>query len=174
LVHAAGNDAKNIDTEDNFPSMNENNDTLNVFSNWINVGASGATLEDIVADFSNYGKREVHVFAPGVKIHSTIPGGNTYGDKDGTSMASPVVAGLASLILSYFPELTAQQVKKIIEASVVKITDPIAIKPGTEDEKISFSSLSINGGIVNAYEAILLASKTKGERKIVEAKEKRN
>ena len=112
MVHAAGNDAKNIDIEDNFPSMNENNDTLNVFSNWINVGASGATLEDIVADFSNYGKREVHVFAPGVKIYSTIPGGNTYGDKDGTSMASPVVAGLASLILPYFPELTAQQVKK--------------------------------------------------------------
>jgi len=174
LVHAAGNDAKNIDIEDNFPSMNENHDTLKVFSNWINVGASGATLDDIVADFSNYGKREVHVFAPGVKIYSTIPGGNTYGDKDGTSMASPVVAGLASLILSYFPELTAQQVKKIIEASVIKITEPIAIKPGTEDEKISFSSLSINGGILNAYEAILLASKTKGERKIAEAKEKRN
>jgi len=120
------------------------------------------------------GKEKFMFLHQALRSTPSIPGGNTYGDKDGTSMASPVVAGLASLILSYFPELTAQQVKKIIEASVVKITDPIAIKPGTEDEKISFSSLSINGGIVNAYEAILLASKTKGERKIVEAKEKRN
>jgi len=174
LVHAAGNDAKNIDIEDNFPSMNEDGDTLKTFSNWINVGASGAGLEDIVADFSNYGKREVHVFAPGVKIYSTIPGGNTYGDKDGTSMASPVVAGLASLILSYYPELSAAQVKRIIETSVVKIPDSIAIKPGTEDEKVSFSTLCLNGGIVNAYEAILLASKTKGERKIADNKVKRN
>ena len=164
LIHAAGNDAKNIDTEDNYPSMNENNDTLKSFSNWINVGASGATINDIVADFSNYGKREVHVFAPGVKIYSTIPGGNTYGDKDGTSMASPVVAGLASLILSYYPELTAQQVKKIIETSVYKLKEPIAIKPGTEDEKISLTELCLNAGIVNAYEALLLASKTKGQR----------
>jgi subtilisin family serine protease len=92
LIHAAGNDSKNIDTEDNFPNMKENDDTLKIFFNWINVGASGASKDDIVAGFSNYGKREVHVFAPGVKIHSSIPGGNTYGDKDGTSMASPVVA----------------------------------------------------------------------------------
>lgn len=166
LIHAAGNDAKNIDIEDNFPSMNENNDTTKAFPNWINVGASGASLEDVVADFSNYGKREVHVFAPGVKIHSTIPGGNTYGDKDGTSMASPVVAGLASLILSYYPELTAEQVKKIIESTVYKIQDPVVLKPGTEDEKTSLIALSQHGGIVNAYEALLLASRTKGERQI--------
>lgn len=164
LVHAAGNDAKNIDTDDNFPNMKENDDTLRIFSNWINVGASGATKEDIVADFSNYGKREVHVFAPGVKIYSSIPGGNTYGDKDGTSMASPVVAGLASLILSYYPELSAKQVKQVIETSVVKIDEPIAIKPGTEDEKLSLKELSISGGIVNAYNALQKAATIKGER----------
>jgi subtilisin family serine protease len=120
LVHAAGNDSKNIDTEDNFPSRNFDNDTLRVFSNWINVGASGATETDLAASFSNYGKREVNVFAPGVKIYSSIPGGNTYGDKDGTSMASPVVAGLAALILSYYPDLSAEQVKNIIEQSAMK------------------------------------------------------
>jgi subtilisin family serine protease len=164
MIHAAGNDSKNIDTEDTFPNMKENDDTLKLFSNWINVGASGSSKEDIIANFSNYGKREVHVFAPGVKIYSTIPEGNSYGDKDGTSMASPVVAGLASLILSYYPELSAKQVKSIIETSVVKIEEPIAIKPGTEDEKIGLNELSITGGIVNAYNALLKAESFKGER----------
>ncbi len=164
LVHAAGNDAKNIDTEDNFPSRNFENDTLKVFTNWINVGASGATDSDLAASFSNYGKREVNVFAPGVKIYSSIPGGNTYGDKDGTSMASPVVAGLAALILSYFPDLSAAQVKKIIESSAMKPSSASFTKPGTEDEKTSLDQLSITGGIVNALDALKLASTTTGER----------
>ncbi len=164
LVHAAGNDAKNIDTEDNFPSRNFENDTLKVFTNWINVGASGATDSDLAASFSNYGKREVNVFAPGVKIYSSIPGGNTYGDKDGTSMASPVVAGLAALILSYYPDLSAAQVKKIIESSAMKPSSASFTKPGTEDEKTSLDQLSITGGIVNALDALKLASTTTGER----------
>ena len=170
LVHAAGNDAKNIDTEDNFPSRNFENDTLKVFSNWINVGASGATETDLAASFSNYGKREVNVFAPGVKIHSSIPGGNTYGEKDGTSMASPVVAGLAALILSYYPDLSVEQVKSIIERSALKPSTVSFTKPGTEDEKTSLDQLSITGGIVNAMDALKLASTIKGERKTVEGK----
>ena len=165
LVHAAGNDAKNIDVADNFPSRNFANDTLKVFSNWINVGASGASDTDLAASFSNYGKREVNVFAPGVKIYSSIPGGNTYGDKDGTSMASPVVAGLAALILSYYPELTAEQVKLIIERSALKPSTSSFTKPGTEDEKTNLDQLSKTGGIVNALDALKLASTIKGERK---------
>lgn len=168
LVHAAGNDAKNIDTEDNFPSRNFGNDTLKVFSNWINVGASGATESDLAASFSNYGKREVNVFAPGVKIYSSLPGGNTYGEKDGTSMASPVVAGLAALILSYYPDLSAEQVKDIIERSAKKTSTVSFTKPGTEDEKISLDQLSITGGIVNAFDALKLASTTKGLRMSLE------
>jgi subtilisin family serine protease len=168
LVHAAGNDSKNIDTEDNFPSRNFENDTLRVFPNWINVGASGATESDLAASFSNYGKREVNVFAPGVKIYSSIPGGNTYGDKDGTSMASPVVAGLAALILSYYPDLSAEQVKNIIEQSALKPSTISFTKPGTEDEKTSLDQLSRTGGIVNAMDALKLASTIKGERKTVE------
>lgn len=167
LVHAAGNDAKNIDIEDNFPSRNFNNDTLQPFSNWITVGASGATPKEIAASFSNYGKREVDVFAPGIRIYSTIPGGNTYGEKDGTSMASPVVAGLAALILSYYPDLTPEQIISIIKTSSLKITDRVTIKPGTEDEQVSLLDLSSTGGIVNAYEALTLAAVTKGERKAV-------
>ncbi|MFM8587754.1 MAG: S8 family peptidase [Bacteroidota bacterium] len=164
LVHAAGNDAKNIDVEDNFPSRNFNNDTLKVFSNWITVGASGAVANEIAASFSNYGKREVNVFAPGVKIYSTIPGGNTYGDKDGTSMAAPVVAGISALLLSYYPALSTKQVIEVLEKSSKKIETSFP-KPGT-DEKVMLSELSISGAIVNTYEAFKMASSIKGEIKL--------
>jgi subtilisin family serine protease len=173
LVHAAGNDAKNIDVEDNFPSRNFNSDTLQPLPNWITVGASGATPKELAAAFSNFGKREVDVFAPGVRIYSTIPGGNTYGEKDGTSMASPVVAGLAALILSYYPELTAEQVISIIKTSSLKVSDKSTLKPGTEDEKVSLYDLSSTGGVVNAYDALNLASTFKGERKLEQEKKKK-
>lgn len=165
LVHAAGNDAKNIDVEDNFPSRNFNNDTSKVFVNWITVGASGAIENEIAASFSNYGKREVNVFAPGVKIYSTIPGGNTYGEKDGTSMAAPVVSGIAALLLSYYPDLSPRQLIEIFEKSAKKTDTPFS-KPGAE-EKTTLSELSISGAIVNTYEAFKLASTMKGERKII-------
>lgn len=167
LVHAAGNDAKNIDTEDNFPSRNLDDDTTKVFSNWINVGASGATTEDIAAPFSNFGKREVNVFAPGVRIYSSMPGGNIYGEMDGTSMASPVVAGLASLVLSYYPGLSPQQVKEILEKSAFRPQSVLFTKPGTEDEKTSLDQLSATGGIINAHNALKMAATIKGERKTV-------
>lgn len=170
LVHAAGNDAKDVDTQDNFPSRNFDNDTTQPFSNWITVGASGSRLKELAAPFSNYGKREVDVFAPGVRIYSTVPGGNTYAEMDGTSMASPVVAGLAALILSYYPELSPQQVISIIKTSSLKIADETISKPGTEDEAVSLMELSSTGGIVNAYDAIKLASITKGERKVEQTK----
>jgi subtilisin family serine protease len=170
LVHAAGNDSKNIDTEDNFPSGNLDDDTLRSFSNWITVGASGSTIDGLAAGFSNYGKREVDVFAPGVEIYSTLPGGNKYGKQDGTSMASPVVAGLAALLLSYYPELSANQIKQIIEESAYRITDEKIVKPGTENEKVNLNELSKTGGIINAYNAIKIAQTYKGERKIQSGK----
>ena len=165
MVHAAGNDAKNIDVEDNFPSRNFNNDTLKSFSNWITIGASGSSEAELVAPFSNFGKREVNVFAPGIKIYSTIPGGNTYGDKDGTSMAAPVVSGIAALLLAYYPDLSPKQLIQIIESSSKKMENVI-YKPGSDDEKVTLSNLSSTGAIVNAFEAFRLASGIKGERKI--------
>ena len=170
LVHAAGNDAKNVDIQDNFPSRNYDNDTTKPFSNWITVGASGSRQKELAAPFSNYGKREVDVFAPGVRIYSTVPGGNTYAEMDGTSMASPIVAGLGALMLSYYPELSPQQVISIIKTSTLKIADKNISKPGTEEEEVSLMELSSTGGLVNAYDAMKLASNTKGERKMDQAK----
>ncbi len=164
LVHAAGNDAADIDTAWNFPTPVFKSDGKRA-SNWITVGASGdPKLGGLVAGFSNYGKKEVDVFAPGVKIYSTIPGRDTYGEAQGTSMASPVVAGVAALILEYFPSLTPEQVKFAIEKSSTKPEMKVK-NPGTDDE-VDLNELSRTGGVINAYEAVKLASTLKGERNI--------
>ena len=156
LVHAAGNDAKNIDSADNFPNP-VFEDGKGRAGNVITVGASGdETNGGLTAAFSNYGKKEVDVFAPGVSIYSTIPGGTTYGNASGTSMACPVVAGIAALVLEYYPTLTAQQLKSIIEKSAVVAKTDVNI-PGTSD-KISLAELSRTGAVANAYEAIKMAA----------------
>jgi len=163
LVHAAGNDAADIDTAWNFPTPVYKSDGKRA-SNWITVGASGdPQLGGLAASFSNYGKKEVDVFAPGVKIYSTIPGGNTYGEAQGTSMASPVVAGVAALILEYYPNLSAEQVKYVIEKSSIKPDVKVKVPGG--DTEVDMSELSTTGGLLNAYEAVKLASTLKGERK---------
>ncbi len=160
LVHAAGNESANLDSVDNYP--NPVNTELNKrATNWITVGASGPTESKLVPYFSNYSKHEVDVFAPGSSIYSSVPGGNQYDNEDGTSMASPVVAGLAALILSYYPDLTPAQVKASIEKSAnpmeIKVAKPV--RGGAEENAsmVPFSMLSKSGGVVNAYEAIKLA-----------------
>ncbi len=164
LIHAAGNDAKNIDSTDNFPTINFL-DGKTKASNWITVGASGDLKNGgITASFSNYGKRDVDVFAPGVQIYATVPGGTTYGRLSGTSMACPVVAGTAALLLEYFPTLNAQQLKYVIEKSAVAPDIDVNI-PGVA-ETTQLSELSKTGGLLNAYAAVKLASTLKGERKI--------
>src|SRR5690606_26471886 len=106
--------------------------------------------------FSNYGKTRVDVFAPGVSINSTTPG-SKYEVQSGTSMAAPVVAGVAALIRSYYPNLTAVQVKEIIMKSAVKVNHNIAMKKDGKNLSVPFSELSVTGGVVNAYEALKLA-----------------
>ncbi|HRO45514.1 S8 family peptidase [Agriterribacter sp.] len=166
LVHAAGNDAKDIDIHDNFPNPIFKNDSIGRAGNWITVGASGdPAAGGIIGSFSNYGKKEVDVFAPGVKIYSTLPGGNQYGNLQGTSMASPVVAGVAALLMSYYPNLTVQQIKEVIEKSAAS-PGIKAQKPGT-DEAVSMAELSRAGGIVNVYEAVKLADSISGEKNVL-------
>lgn len=165
LVHAAGNDSKNVDTADNFPNPvyidgKGRNNTI------ITVGASGdPKAGGLTASFSNYGKKEVDVFSPGVKIYSTLPGGDKYGNLQGTSMACPLVAGIAALTLEYYPNLSAKQLKYVIEKSTQVPQYKVKI-PGTDD-MADLSDISKTGGIVNAYEALKLASTLKGERKPV-------
>ena len=170
LVHAAGNSAQDNDSLDNFP--NETYSKPKGFlwwkkkatKNWIEVGASGwEKNEDAVAPFSNYGQQGVDVFAPGMYIYSTTPD-NNYQIAQGTSMASPVVAGIAAVIRSHYPALTAQQVKNVILQSSIKSTQKVK-KPGTTD-LVPFSELSSTGGFVNLYKAIEYASKVKGKKKI--------
>jgi subtilisin family serine protease len=153
LVHAAGNDNNNIDTTNNFPRAIYLNNS--VASSWLEVGASNwKSGKNIPADFSNYGKQTVDVFAPGVDIYSCIPE-SKYASFNGTSMASPVTAGVAALIWSYYPQLNAVQVKDIIMKSVVPVKGKVLI-PGTK-KKIKMTELCKTGGIVNAYQAIKLA-----------------
>ena len=125
------------------------------------VGASSDIRlgNSIAAEFSNYGKESVDVFAPGVKIYSTIPGGNQYGNLKGTSMATPIVSGLAALLRSYYPSLSAVEVKRIIEQSVSKPDALVpCIKPGIKGNPLSLSDLCRSGGIINAYNAVTIAS----------------
>ena len=159
IVQAAGNDNKNLDVEQSFPDRRYEGG--GVAGAYIVVGASGyIDDETLKASFSNYGKTTVDVFAPGVNINSTIPG-SKYAKFNGTSMASPVVAGLAALIRSYYPKLSAQDVKDIILKSVVKVNHNVNVKEGEETKSVPFADLSITGGVVNAYEALKLAAETK-------------
>ena len=161
IIHAAGNEGQDNDSEPNYPNKNYV-DSLGinkgVAENWIEVGATGWKYDEtLVADFSNYGKRTVDVFAPGVDIYSTVPG-SKYKEEQGTSMAAPVVSGLAALIRSYYPDLTASEVKKIIFDSVVKPTYRVKITQDKTKKKVWLSDISVTGGIVNAYNALKLAN----------------
>jgi subtilisin family serine protease len=161
LVEAAGNAHKNVDTSGSFPNPIYA-DGSGVASNVITVGASGNSENGgLTASFSNYGKKNVDVFAPGVNIYSTIPGGNTYGNASGTSMACPLVAGVAAFILQNYPKLTPQQVKMAIEKTAQAPKEKVKI-PG-ESEEVEMSELSKSGGIINAYEAIKYASELAGK-----------
>ena len=157
IVHAAGNDAKDIDTENNYP--NDSDDKKTEFAdNMITVGALNYEYgTNVVADFSNYGKLNVDVFAPGVKIYASTPN-NEYQFLQGTSMASPNVAGVAALIRSYYPTLSAKQVKHILMDSGTAITTKVTVG-GDEKDSRQFSDLSKSGRIVNAYNAIVMAEK---------------
>jgi len=156
IVHAAGNDSKNNDTVDNFPTpyFNDNNERA---SGWIEVGASSWEKgKQLAATFSNFGVKTVDVFAPGVAIYSTTPD-SKYAEYDGTSMAAPVTAGVAALIRSYYPQLSAAQVRDIIMKSSSKICRKVYV-PGQTKTKTKLKNICASGGIVNAYEAIKLAA----------------
>ncbi len=173
LVHAAGNSSQDNDSTDNFPNDNYKKKRFlgifkpkdKTFNNWLEIGALNyKNGEELSAPFSNYGEKNVDLFAPGMQIYSTIPD-DKYDNAQGTSMAAPVVAGVAAVLRSYFPTLSAVQVKHILMSTVTKMDNKV-ILPGTKDEMVPFSKLSVTGGVVNAEAAVKLAKITKGKKKM--------
>ncbi len=167
LVLGAGNESTDIDADPKYPNDTYAKKKLlgpKRAKNMLSVGALSPDGGELaIAEFSNYGKSEVDVFAPGVFIYSTTPD-STYEYLSGTSMAAPVVSGVAALIRSRYPDLSAVQVKEIIMQSVRKLPASVT-QPGTFDT-VSSSDLSISGGIVDVVTAMKLASTTKGKAKM--------
>jgi len=173
LVHAAGNSSQDNDTTDNFPNdIYKKKKFLGIFGgkektykNWLEIGALNyENGENLSAPFSNYGQKNVDLFAPGMNIYSTTPDDN-YRNAQGTSMAAPVVAGVAAVLRSYFPTLTAVQVKEILMASSTKMNVEVLV-PGSKEDKKPFSELSVSGGVVNAEKAVKMAQTVKGKKKL--------
>ncbi len=157
LVHAAGNSSENLDTDDNFPNDSKDKN-VEIADNVLTIGSMTRNYnENLVSSFSNYGKKNVDIFAPGSEIYSTFPK-DSYESIQGTSMAAPQVAGVAALIRSYYPTLTAKQVKKIIMDSGIEYHGEVFL-PGSKTEKVSFKDLSVSGKILNAYNALKMAEK---------------
>lgn len=156
LIHAAGNDGRDLDKDYNYPNRKIGKEKE--ARNWLEVGASSWGADaDFVGSFSNYGKKSVDVFAPGVQIYSTTPE-NTYTELQGTSMACPATSGVAAILMSYFPHLTGTQVKEIIRQSTRKFDGLKVGRPGSKGaEDVQFRELSSSGGLINAYEAVKLA-----------------
>lgn len=164
MVHAAGNSSENTDEKENYPTDTygdyfEGTNTANL---WLSVGAIGWKPDStFVGNFSNYGNQRVDLFAPGVDIYSTIPD-NKYERNQGTSMAAPVVSGVAALLMSYYPNLTPAQVRSAIMESVKAYPNQKVIvphKPDAEGTTEPFSTLSVSDGVVNVYKALQAAEK---------------
>ncbi len=158
LVQASGNDAKDIDKESNFPSSKNMN--YGNLSSWITVGASSMYMDkNLVASFSNYGRKTVDLFAPGVDIYGLKPH-NKYELGDGTSYAAPMVSGVAALLKSYFPQLSGQQLKNILMQSGTQHKKLRVYKPSEEGKKgkKKFFKLSVSGSELNTYNAVKMAT----------------
>lgn len=158
IIHAAGNDSKNSDVNPSYPTKTFLNNK-GVCNTWIEVGATHwKDGKEMAGGFTNYGKKTVDLFAPGVEILSTAPD-QAYRVASGTSMSAPVVTGVATLVLSYYPSLTALELKSILLDSAVKYKSQKVKKPGKPEDSIKFARLSKTGGVVNAYTALKLAEK---------------
>lgn len=175
LVLGAGNEGTNIDDEPKYP--NDEYQKKPFFSpkrakNLLSVGALSPELgENAIAEFSNYGKKDVDIFAPGVYIYATTPD-STYDYLSGTSMAAPVVSGVAVLLRSRYPELTAVQIKEIIMNSSRKLPARL-VQPGTFDI-VSPDELSVSSGMIDVIGAFKLAEETKGKAKLTKRVNKSN
>lgn len=166
LIHAAGNESDDVDKNEYFPSPRFINHSE--ASNWLTVGATNKKEDKhLPAYFSNYGRSHVDVFAPGVDIIS-LDSMNSYNQASGTSFSAPVTTGIAALVLSYYPDLTPEQLVKILCESSYKSVKPRKVflpsKTGVLKEKIKFNELSKSGGIANAYNALIMAGEIENRK----------
>ena len=162
MIHAAGNDGADLAEEPSFPTRSYLGGGQPQL--WLEVGASTwMGGEQLAAPFSNYGRTHVDVFAPGMAIYSSVTDAD-YQRNDGTSMAAPVVSGVAALLMAYFPDLTPQQVRQIIIDSATRYPDLRVVRPGSEGERVPFAALSASGGVVNLYRAVQMAQQMSRSR----------
>jgi len=160
VVKAAGNNETDIDQRTGYPNKKNKDHELN---NFIVVGASGKSVNNYLKPlWSNYGYKTVDLYAPGEEIPTTIPF-NGYKNDSGSSMSTAITSGVAALILSYYPDLRVSDVRLILMESAKRFNTPVAVEYDS-DEHISFSKLSKSGGILNAYEAFILAEKINKKR----------
>lgn len=159
IVSSAGNSNKNLDVVENYPNDQEFSKP-EIASNFIKVGAIGWNPnKSFKSYFSNYGKSQVDLFAPGENIKTTKPF-DSFKTDSGTSLSAAITSGVAGLIFSYYPELSASEVKRILMESGILCTIPVNIAPYGEKEKlVPFNELSKSGRVLNAYNALLLAER---------------
>lgn len=151
LIHAAGNDGVNLDENPNFPT-NEYSFQTKPLDMYLCIGASTRDKKKLAADFSNFSSRQVNVFAPGFEIYNTIPQSD-YKILQGTSMAAPMVSGVAALLKSYFPTLSMKEIKDIMLASAKQYKGTMIPSPGTA-ESVDFGKLSTTGAVIDVAAAV--------------------
>ena len=155
FVHAAGNSGQNLDEYPNYPA-NMFPFQTEPFTNYLSIGASTRNHEGkLAASFSNYSTTRVDVFAPGAEIYNAVPD-NKYQSLQGTSMAAPMVSGVAALLKGYFPKFTMAEIRQIILDSADDFAETDQAKPGS-DETVKFKTLSATGKVVNVLSAVKLA-----------------
>lgn len=130
FVAAAGNSSSNNDTRPSYPASYPVPNVLSV---------AAIDNQGKLATFSNYGRKNVHVSAPGVNIYSSITNGN-YDSWSGTSMATPHVSGVAALLLANEPAMSATELKARLIKTVKKLP--------------ALRTTVSSGGVVNAYQAL--------------------
>lgn len=154
LVHAAGNDHKDIDTEPNFPTYKYDFQDQKL-DHFLTIGASTRFKKgQLAADFSNYGKVGVDVFAPGFEIYNSVPQ-SEYMKLQGTSMAAPMVSGVAAMLKSYFPAMSMKEIKDVMLATAKDYTGTMQQMPGGANE-VDFATLSNTGKVIDVYAAVKL------------------
>lgn len=161
IIHGSGNENENLDTITYYPNKKHENINKTI-NNWLEVGSTGMNKKFLLkSSFSNYSHTNVDIFAPGEYIYTTFIN-NQYGITEGTSLSCAIVASAAALLKSYYPNLTAIEIKRILMESVTINSDLITIQPNNPKEfpkQIPFNELSVSGGILNIYQALLIAEK---------------